>query len=143
MKDHLKSELTAAMKAKDKVRLSTLRSLLSAFQYEEMNKGVDELPEETTLAILKNELKKRKESLEFAEKANRTEDIDELKREMVIIEAFLPKQLTEDEIRAIITTMKGANPELSLGDVMRHLKEEFAGCYDGKLASSIIRSELT
>lgn len=139
MKEHIQSEMKSALRAKDKVRLQTLRSILSAFQYAEMEKGVDALAQDDAFAILKNEAKKRTESLEYAEKVGRTEEAETLVREREIIESFLPKQLTETELTAIVQSLRESNPELSLGDVMKHLKSEFSGQYDGKMATSVVR----
>lgn len=60
-------------------------------------------------------------------------------REIIILSGFLPKQLTEDELRGVIESFKAANPDANMGAVMAYLKNEFAGLYDGKLASQIAK----
>lgn len=139
MKAELKSAMKEAMKAKDKVRLTTIRAVLSAIQYEEMQRKVDELPEETILSILKNEEKKRQESIEFAQNANRPEEISQLEAEIATIAAFLPQQLSESELEKIICDIKSAQPDVQMGLVMKELKEKYFGQYDGKVASSLAK----
>lgn len=141
MKDKLKSDMKEAMKAKDKLKLSVIRSLLSALQYEEMQKKA-ELSEDQILAVLKNELKKRKESLEFAEKDNRETEIEELNTEIAVVESYLPTQLSEDKLKEILTQFKAENADANMGQAMQFLKSNYAGQYDGKLASSLAKELL-
>lgn len=143
MKALLQNAMKEAMRAKEKLRLQTIRSLLSAFQYVEMEKGVDNLPEEDCVAILKTELKKRKESLEFAEKAGRTEMFADLQEEMSIIESFLPQQLSESELERVLTSLVAEQPNANLGSLMKVLKERLGGQYDGKVASEVAKRVLT
>lgn len=142
MKEKLRDSMKQAMKTKDKVRLGAIRSLLSAIQYAEMEKGTDELPASVVIAVLQSEAKKLKESLEFAKKEDRTEMISSLEAEIAIIESFLPAQLSAEELGNIITTLKDSNPDANLGLVMKALKEDYSGQYDGKLASEIARKIL-
>ena len=81
MKKKLQEEMKNAMREKDKVRLMTIRGVLSAIQYEEMKKSKDCLSDDEIIAVLRSELKKRAESLEYAEKDGRTELIEDLKKE--------------------------------------------------------------
>ena len=139
MKERLQTAMKDALRARDKVRLDTIRHILTAIQYEEIQKQVDHLEEDLFLEILKRESKKRDEELEYAVKANRPDLIEKLKREMQVIQDFLPKQLSETELQTIITDMKTQNPTIVMGIVMKNLKESFAGQYDGKLASKLAK----
>lgn len=139
MKQQLQSAMKDAMRAKDKDRLEAIRTLLAAIQYEEMEKQVDELPPETTLAILQRELKKRKEEVEFAEKAARQDLLGKLRTEIGLIESFLPQQLTAEALEKTLLELKAANASLNMGGAMKLLKEKYAGQYDGKLASEIAK----
>ncbi len=139
MKTKLQSSLKEAMKAKDKVRLETIRALMSAITYEEIEKKSDPLPEDQCLAILQREVKKRREEIEFAEKAGRPELLDKLEQEIATIETFLPKQLSASELEKIIGDLKQNTPGLSLGVAMKSLKESYGGQYDSKLASDIAK----
>ena len=142
MKAKLKDAMKEAMKAKEKVKLQAIRGLLSALQYEEMQKGVDELPEAGAIAVLQTELKKRKESLEYAEKDGREDQINDINEEIALINSFLPQQLSEQELEQIIGDLKSADEGLNMGGAMKALKENYAGQYDGKLASSIAKKVL-
>ena len=138
MKAKLKEAMKTAMKAKDKVRLETIRSVLSAFQYEEMQKGVEVLDDPSYLAIIKNYLKKRKESLEFSKQANREDEVEKLEIEAQILEEFLPSQLSSSELEKIIVQIKSEGAT-NLGEVMKKLKGQYDGSYDGKVASEIAK----
>ncbi len=142
MKDRLKAALKEALKAKDQIKLDAVRSVLSAFQYEEIAKGVEDLPDEGKVAVLRLEIKKRREAIEFAEKANRPEQKEALEKEISVLEAFLPAQLSEADLEKIISELKAGTPGLNVGMAMKALKEKHSGQYDGKLASDIARKIL-
>ncbi len=142
MKDQLKTEMKNAMRAKDKLALETIRSLLSAIQYEEMAKKTESLSEAQTLAVMKAELKKQQESLEYAEKDNREDTVTEIKSRIACIEKFLPQQMSKEELTSEIEKIKAENPEANLGIVMKELGSKHAGQYDGKLASQLARDIL-
>lgn len=139
MKERLQTEMKEALKAKDKERLQTIRMLLSAIQYEEMNSGDTELSPETITSILKSELKKRKEALEFAERDDRVETIASTQAEIKVIESFLPTQLSAEELEGIVTKFIADTPGANMGQIMKALKENHNGQYDGKLASQIVK----
>ena len=92
MRAKIQADIKLALKARDKIRTETLRSVLAAFQYEEMSKEVDTLSEQDTIAVLKREVKKREEELEFAEKADRSELVDNLNSEIAVVNSYLPSQ---------------------------------------------------
>ena len=96
LREQIKAGIPVAMKAKEKIKLDTLRSLSTEIQYEEIAKNTEPLPDQETITILKREIKKRQESLEYAEKANRPETVADIKAEIMVIESFLPSQLTDD-----------------------------------------------
>lgn len=142
MKDDLKTAMKEAMKAKEKVRLDTIRSLLSAIQYEEMQKGVEDLADDAVIGVLQREQKKRVEEMEFAEKANRNDLKEKLHIELSCIEGFLPKQLSAEELEKIVVDLKASNPSINMGMIMKSLQEKYAGQYNGKLASEVVRKAL-
>jgi len=142
LKLKIKEQLKQAMKAREQVKMDTLRSLISAFQYEEIQKGVEDLPDDAALAILKTELKKRKEELEFAEKANRAEQKEQLFIEIRCIEAFLPSQLDAQQLEKILNGLRDSQPGLNVGTAMKMLKDAYPGQYDGKLASDVAKKVL-
>lgn len=134
--EKIRSGIPVAMKAKDAVRLQALRALQSEFQYEEMQKGP--LSNDDIIAILKREVKKRNESLEFEEKANRQDAIEVLKKEISVIEEFLPSQLSEDKLKEILLDIKTKGAS-NMGLAMKELKTSFAGQYDAKRASELAK----
>lgn len=127
------------MKAQDKVRLETIRSVLTEIQYEEMQKSVSELNPTECLQIAQREVKKRQEAIQFEEQAGRADAKAKLEAEIAVLESFLPKQMSSDELEAIIVKLKESTPGLTLNVVMKHLKDSYAGQYDGKSASEIAK----
>jgi uncharacterized protein YqeY len=142
MKATLKEALKTAMKNKDRLRMETIRSLLSEIQYEEMSKSVDELPASDTVLIMQREMKKRQEAIGFEEQANRQEEKAKLQNEIAIIETFLPKQMGADDIERVLADFKATTPGAALNGAMKLLKEKYAGQYDGKSASEIAKRVL-
>ena len=142
MKETLKAAVKEAMKARDRVKLDTLRALLTAIQYEEIRKGQPALKPEETLAILQNEVKKRRETIELARQGGRDEAIAPLQAEIAVLEHYLPEQLSAAQLEEIFREMKAANPALNLGSAMKQLKEAYAGQFDGKIASDCARRVL-
>ena len=139
MKKQLQDSLKEAMKAKDKIRLETIRGVLSAIQYEEMEKKVEPLPNDGVLAVLQRELKRRKEELEFAEKGQRSDLIEKFKTEIQVIEHFLPRQLSQGDLEKIVADLKSSTPGLNMGLAMKALKEKYSGQFDSKMASDICK----
>lgn len=135
----LKDQLKEALKARAKERLDVVRGLLSAFQYEAMEKKVENLTDEQGFAIIQREIKKRREEIEFAEKANRADLKAQPTLEISLLESFLPSQLSKEEISTILTGLKASTPGLNMGAAMKLLKEKYAGQYDGKAASEVAK----
>lgn len=143
MKDQLKISLKEAMKAKDSAKMDTLRGLLSAIQYEEIQAGVNDLDPAGILTVIKRELKKKNEEIEFAKQANRADSLDKAKKELAILESLLPKQMDASQLEVEVKNLKVANPAANMGVMMKLLKEKFDGQYDGKLASEIVKKVLS
>lgn len=139
MREELQLKLKTYLKEKDRVRADTVRSIISAIQYEEMSKKVDSLDKDSTIAILQRELKKRKEELEFAEKSGRTELVENNKIETEVIESLLPQQMNAEALSVLLSSLKEELQAKNMGVVMKALQERHAGQYDGKTASEIAR----
>jgi uncharacterized protein len=135
VKSQLQTEMKNAMKAKDKIRLETIRGVLSEIQYGEMQKEAD-LTDTEVLAIVQREIKKRKEETEYAEKAGRSDLLEKLKVEVHVLESFLPQQMQAEELEAVISQLLSETGS-NMGAIMKVLKERFSGRYDAKLASQI------
>lgn len=139
MKAKLQAEMKNAMKAKDQPAVDTIRMILAAMQYEEMQKGVDSLPENVIIEVLQREVKKRKEEIDFAVQSARSDAKEKAEREIKIIETFLPSQLSSEKVEEILRLLKSSNPTSNMGLAMKHLKENFAGQYDAKVASDVAK----
>jgi uncharacterized protein YqeY len=139
---NLQTELKEALKAKDNLKKEAIRSILSAIQYTEMEKGTETLSTDEVIQIVQREIKKRKEELEFAEKAVRLEAVATLHKEIEIIQSILPKQLSIDELRASVASLTAEKPGIKMGEILKSLREQFPGQVDAKVASEIIKGML-
>lgn len=136
-----------AMIAKDEEKLSTLRMLKSALQYAEIAKGLDHVAtDEEVLDVIGKEVKKHREAIELYEKGGRPELADKEKKELVILQSYLPEQMGEDEVvrlveEAISTT--GATTMQDMGKVMGALMLKVKGKADAGMVSQIVKAKLT
>lgn len=148
LKNRIDIEIKTAMKAKEKERLMTLRSIKSAILLAETEKGAsdDGLTEEAELKLLTKAAKQRKESAEIYINENRQELADKELFEFAVIANYLPQQLSEaevtSEIEKIITQLGAAGPQ-DMGKVMGVATKQLAGRADGKLIATIVKSNLT
>ena len=144
LKENLLKELKEAMQAKDTIRKDTITMLRAAILQIEKDTQ-KELSEDDMLAIVAKEVKKRKESLPEYEKAGREDIVENLNKEIKILEVYLPEQLTEDEIRElVISAIKevGAESPKDMGKVMQNVRAKTQGKADGKVISDIVKAEL-
>ena len=145
LKKQLLTDLKAAMKAKDKVRKSTITLIRAAILQEEKDKQIDNLQDSDIEAIISKQYKQRKDSLKEFEKAGRDDLIEQTKAEMAIIEDYLPKQLSQEEIGAIVEdTIQeiGAESMKDMGKVMKAIMPKVKGKADGKVVNQIVREKL-
>ena len=96
----------------------------------------------TALSVIAKEMKQRKESLAEFEKAGRSDLVEETKAEMAVLEKYMPKQLTADEIHQIVNDAVAGQSGLKMGDVMKLVMPKVKGKADGKLVSQIVREIL-
>ena len=133
------------MKAKDGTRVSVLRFLMASIKGREKDKK-EALEDEEVLAEIQSAAKRRKESLEAFREGGRQDLVDKEAAELVILEEYLPEQLSEDEIRSAVqetVAEVGAESMVDLGKVMKELMPKLQGRADGKLASQIVREVLS
>jgi len=133
-----------AMRAKDKETLQVIRMLKASIQNEQIKKGQD-LNDEEELTVLSREMKQRRDSLTEFEKADRTDLADKVKKEIVIVEKYLPAQLSEDEIRAIVTeaiAATGATSPKEFGKVMGAVMPKVKGKADGNQVNAVVKELL-
>lgn len=141
VREQLRSDLRDAMRAKDVPRRSTIRMLEAAIKNAEIEKRGSELPESDVLAILQRQVKQRRESIEQFEKGGR-DDLAEIERvEIAIIEQYLPRQLSREEVteraRAVIDQVGASGPG-DRGKVMGMLMKELRGEADGSLVNAVV-----
>ncbi|HKU67673.1 MAG TPA: GatB/YqeY domain-containing protein [Candidatus Baltobacteraceae bacterium] len=144
LKDRFAADLKEAMKARDQLRVDTLRSALSGFTYKRTEAGV-ELSESDELDVVRKQVKQRNDSAAEFEKAGRAELADKEKRERDILLAYLPAQKSADEVRsvvkAIITELPGETR--NQGSVMKLAMAQLKGVADGNLVRQIVTEELS
>lgn len=143
-KDRLQEDLKAAMKAGDTARRDALRMLTSAIKQEEVD-GQKALTEEQVVALLMREVKKRRDTIEEAERLGRSETVAQGQFEITLIEAYLPQQMSREELeaeakKAIAET--GAASAKEMGNVMKILMPRVKGRADGKLINDVVKSLL-
>tara|TARA_Y100000768_G_C23935741_1_gene662456 strand:- start:270 stop:722 length:453 start_codon:yes stop_codon:yes gene_type:complete len=146
LKVEIQKEMKAAMIAKDKGRLEALRAVKSAILLAETEKGGgDELTEEAELTLLQKLVKQRKDSATLYTEQGR-EDLAEVETaQAAVIEAFLPEQMSEDEIRKVVQEViasVGASSPADMGKVMGPSMGKMKGKADGKLISKVVKEEL-
>lgn len=144
LKENLLKELKEAMQAKDTIKKDTITMLRAAILQVEKD-GQKELSEDEMLTIVAKEVKKRKESLGEYEKAGRQDIVDNLNKEIEILEVYMPKQLEVEEIREIVKkaiSETGATSMRDMGKVMQSVRAETAARADGKVVSDIVKEEL-
>lgn len=144
--DTVNTEIKEAMKAKDQAALRGLRSIKSALLMLATEKGGGDVNEDAELKMLQKLAKQRKDSIEIYEQQNRQDLAEPEKEELAIIERFLPKQMSEDEVRAILQKIiadTGASSAADTGKVMPLAMKEMAGKADGKTISTVLRSLLS
>ena len=149
LRDQLKDALKEAMKQKEDVAVSTLRLILAALKDRDIadrSKGNQEgISDEAILGLLQSMIKQRRESIEVYDKAGRTELADKEREEITVIEGFLPKQLSQDEmakaVKGAITKVKASSLK-EMGQVMAELKANYAGQMDFAKASAMVKELL-
>ncbi len=142
----INDDLVASMKSKDELKTTTLRMIKSAVKNAEIAKrGKGDLTEEDVTGVLSTMVKQRKESVEQYQKANRNDLAEKESREISIIQEYLPKQLTPEELDEIIrTTIKDAGiagPK-DMGKLMKELMPKVKGKADGKLVNQRVKEIL-
>ena len=143
--DTIKAAMKAAMKAKDKERLGTIRLIQAEFKRIEVDERI-EIDDARALAVLDKMVKQRRDSAQQYLDAGRTELADKENAEIEVLQEFMPQQLTEDEIIALIDdaiAASGAEGMAAMGAVMGQLKPKLAGRADMGKVSGLVKSRLT
>jgi len=149
IKEQIINDLTSAMKAKDTVKTSTLRMVKTAIMNKEIEKGSKNtsLTDDEIMKLLQTLLKQRRDSIEQYEKAGRAELAEKEKAEMAVIEAYLPKAASREEIESAVAeaiTETGASSIKEMGAAMKAALARLAGKNaDGKIVSEVVKAKLS
>ena len=140
MKTKLQDDLKAAMKSGDKLRLMTLRGVIT--EITRVEKDVRREANEAEITqVIKRERARREEALEFARKANRADLVEQNEAEGKILDGYLPAALAPEEVQAAITAQLAAGVT-AIGPLMKALRDQFGARLDGKLASDLVKKAL-
>ncbi len=146
LEQKIMAELKTAMLAKDEIGLRSLRAIKAALLLVKTSEGGGEVKEEDEIKLLQKLVKQRKDSLEIFQQQNRPDLAKVEQEEITVIEKFLPKQLSAEELREALTKIiaeTGASSPADLGKVMGIATKQFAGKADGKTVSSLVKELLT
>lgn len=144
--DIISNDIKEAMKAKDKVALDTLRNIKKVLLEAKTAPGAgDTVSDETAIKLIQKLVKQGKESAELYNSQNRPELANEELAQVAIMEKYLPAQMSEEEIKAVLANIiaeSGANGPKSMGVVMGRATKELAGKADGKVISALVKDML-
>ena len=139
--EKIRTDMTTAMKAQEKERLSALRMLQSALKNEQINAG-HELSDEEALTVIRKAVKQRQDSIEQYTKGNRPELAEKERSEMELLKTYLPPELTDEEIEAgvrEIIASTGAQSKKDMGKVMKEATARYKGRVDGKKIQELVQ----
>ncbi|OHA81511.1 MAG: hypothetical protein A2675_03525 [Candidatus Yonathbacteria bacterium RIFCSPHIGHO2_01_FULL_51_10] len=144
----LRGQIKEAMRAKEVVKLSVLRGMLTAFTNELVAKGMkpqDELADDAALAVIKRLAKQRKDSIDQFVKGGRPELAEQEKEELAVLETYLPATMSKDEIRKVAETKKvelGVTDKAKMGMLMGAVIKELGGKADGNDVKQVVEELL-
>jgi len=144
-KESIETGLKKALKEHDNTRVSTLRMLLGAIKYKEVEK-VRPLTEDEFHGVVRTMIKQRLESIESFKKGNRQDLVDKEEKELLVLREFVPVQLSADEIAGdieeAVAQLEARSPK-DMGKVMKFLMEKLGSLVDGKVLSELVRQRLS
>ena len=149
LKEQIGEDIKTAMKAKDKVRLQTVRGIKKAILEKEVElrpKGIESLNEEQEIELLSQQAKQRRDSIEQFTNAGRDDLAEKEQQELAIIETYLPEQISDRDLESIIDEIiasSGAASMKDLGKVMGPAMKQLKGKADGKKIQALVKSKLS
>ncbi|MEI2665509.1 GatB/YqeY domain-containing protein [Rossellomorea sp. LJF3] len=144
--NRLNDDMKQAMKNKEKEKLSVIRMLKASLQNEAIKHGKQELSEDEELTVLSREVKQRKDSLQEFQNAGREDLVEKIQTELTYVEIYMPKQLSEEEVSAIVeqTVVEvGATSKADMGKVMGAIMPKLKGKADGALVNKLVLQHLS
>jgi len=148
LKDRISEDIKTAMKAKDKVRLETVRSIKKVILEKEVSvrpQGQESLTESQETEVLVQQAKQRREAIEMFRQAGRDDLVEQQVQELAIIEEYLPKQLSDEEVGAVVDevmALVGASSIKDMGKVMDPVMQQLKGKADGQKIQAIVKAKL-
>ncbi len=139
------SDSKAALRAGDKMKLSVLRMVLSSAKMIEIEKGQDALDDASVAQIIQKQIKQHKESIDQFNSGNRPDLVKKETEELNVLESYIPKQLTDEEVASLVKeaiAQTGAVSKSDMGKVMKAVLEKAQGRSDGKTVNRIVMSLL-
>lgn len=146
IREKILADIKSAMVSKDTVKLNTLRFLNAAIKNKEIDSRPTPLTADDVMAVVKKLVKQRKESIEQFQTAGRNDLVDAESAELKVLEAYLPAQMSREQIEAVVAEViaaTGAKTIKDMGTVMKEAMARTAGSADGKMISEVIKSKLT
>ena len=149
LKEQIGEDIKTAMKAKDKIRLQTVRSIKKAILEKEVElrpQGKDSLTPEQEIELLSQQAKQRRDSIEQFRNAGRDDLADKESQELEVIESYLPAQASDEEIETLVDELiasSGASTMKDLGKVMGPAMKQLKGKADGKKIQALVKSKLS
>ena len=144
MREQVTKDMAVALKAGEKARLSTLRMLMSAIKYKEVD-AKHQLDDEEVISVISTLIKQRHDSIDQFRKGGREDLVDKETKEVEVLKGYLPPQLSEEEVRNIITKAAaetGATGQKDMGKLMKAVMPQVKGKADGKLVNEIVKEVL-
>ena len=139
--ERIENDMKSALKEGDAVKLSVLRMLVSAVRMLELDKNIKTLQDGDVLQVIQRHIKQHKESIEQFEKGRRNDLVEKEAGELKILELYMPKQLGEEELSAIVKeaiSESGAKSKTEMGKVMKIVMEKAKGRADGKAINQMV-----
>jgi len=149
LKDRISEDIKSAMKAKDKIRLETVRSIKKVLLEKEVSlrpQGQESLSETQEIEVLSQQAKQRRDSIEQYRQAGRDDLAEKEAQELAIIEEYLPGQLSEEEVGAVVDEViaqTGATSVKDMGKVMGPVMQQLKGRADGQKIQAIVKEKLS
>ena len=144
LRERIANDMRDAMKAREQIRVATLRMLMAAVKNTEVEK-LHDLSDDEVLEVIAREAKRRRESIEAFDKGGRTDLVEKETAELGVLESYLPEKLSDDELGALVdqaVAETGASEPKQMGEVMKALMPKVRGRADGAQVSALVRSRL-
>jgi len=146
LEKRIETDLMSAMKEKDSVKVSALRSVKTAIQNEKTKGSFHELTDADVVKVIKKEMKQREEAEEIYRNANREELANKEQDERLVLEVYVPPMLSENELSDIVEHLiieLNASSMKDMGRIMSELNKRYPNSFDGKIASTIVKKHLS